>query len=93
MRFSSLIDRVDRENLKPIPGDLLDFEGTHYVAEQIGLKYVIAHLASDPAAKAMLNLQQVSKVAAEAPMPPIEDRCDLEKSFPHLSQKRGPSPK
>ena len=73
MRFVPLIDREDREKLKPIAGDLLDFEGTHYIAEQVGLKYIVAHLAGDPRAKAWLKISAVIKVTPDVPTPPIEE--------------------
>jgi hypothetical protein len=76
MRFISFVTHEEREKLKPVAGDLLDFEGTHYVAEQVGLKYIIAHLAGDPAAKAMLKIGQVCKVvlddSPEATLLPIQ---------------------
>lgn len=79
MRYVPIFDREEREKLKPIAGDILDFQGTHYIAEQVGLKYIIAHLASDPAAKAMLKIGQVSKVMPEVPTVPVQNSIDLDK--------------
>ena len=84
MRFVPLIDREDREKLKPIAGDLLDFEGTHYIAEQVGLKYIVAHLAGDPRAIAWLKIQQVTKVMPEPPLPPAATFVGMEKDVRFL---------
>src|SRR3954471_7026520 len=64
-------DRDERAKLKPVAGDLLDFLGVHYVAEQVGLKYVVAHLASDPKAKCLLKISAIAKVTMPEQTPPL----------------------
>jgi hypothetical protein len=84
MRFLPIIDREQREKLKPVAGDILDFQGVHYIAEQVGLKYIVAHLASDPRAKAWLKISAVSKVVPDVPIPaPTEDSFIVEQPSPH----------
>jgi len=78
MRFVRFMDKEEREKLKPVAGDLLDFGGVYYIAEQVGLKYVVAHLASDPGARAWLKIEQVCKVVPDAPPPALEEPFDRE---------------
>lgn len=54
-------DPNDRALLKPKIGDMVLFEGTKYVVDQIGLKYASLHLDEDPHIKGMAKLNQISK--------------------------------
>jgi hypothetical protein len=83
MRLLHIFDRDEREKLKPIAGDTLDFAGTHYIVEQVGLKYAVCHLASDPRAKAWLKISAVTKVIPDVPIPPTEEPFIEEQHSPH----------
>lgn len=63
MRLAPLpyIDPADREALRPKSGDDVVYEGTVYVVEQVGMKYVNMHLKSDPRIKGMAKMNEVYK--------------------------------
>jgi hypothetical protein len=58
------VDPNDREKLRPKSGDVVIYEGTLYVVNQVGMKYVDMHLKSNPRITGFAKLTQVSKYFA-----------------------------
>jgi hypothetical protein len=55
------IDSSEREKLRPKAGDVVLYEGTKYIIEQVGMKYVNMHLLENPRVKGMAKMNEVSK--------------------------------
>jgi hypothetical protein len=46
---------LDREQLRPVIGDLISYEGTLYKVQAVGLKYLKCSLASNPKIEGILK--------------------------------------
>jgi hypothetical protein len=63
----SMLDQEELAKLKPQAGDTVLYEGTRYVVDQAGLKYVNMHREDNPKALGFVRYDQISKVFEEPP--------------------------
>jgi hypothetical protein len=86
MRFTNrILDTEQLEALRPKKGDIIEHEGIEYLAEEIGMRYIVATMTSNPAAQRFLKSSECRKVLAVNP--PVESSVDLVEEFPGLARR------
>jgi hypothetical protein len=83
MRLISMPDAKELEKLRIHKGDVVDYQGTRYVADQVGMRYVQMHLLSDPRITGFAKIRDVSKWFPLSP----DEMEDQEISTPLLKRQ------
>jgi hypothetical protein len=80
--------RDELEEMRPKPGDAVNYEGQKHIVEQCGMKFYVLHLESNPRVGLWVKHRAVTRWIPEDDDPqPDKKPMDLSQIFPHLGPR------